>query len=256
MKITEITNSNSSPFGGKTIEVNGCSYIIGDYIKTGESYIIHRLINQASGLSQHVIKFVRDPIAEKNMWYLTEPPHVIAGILKTVLYFIRVEFEDSMALIQPAVNPHLPYFEDMFNDTDEIMNDAIKLYGHSKRRDEKIRYKKVLEINPMHTAAMYNLALNQLKMNNKEASLNLLGKALSIESNYLEYYEAFIKLAVSCGNLSEAINKIEAMKSIFPYFCELDELALKIYLGLEMEKKAKEYLKYSYLLLAERNQIV
>ena len=58
MEFLDLSNQTPVNYEGKNIEVNGCQYTIGPHVKTGSRYIIHRLINDESGLCQHVIKIV------------------------------------------------------------------------------------------------------------------------------------------------------------------------------------------------------
>lgn len=247
MEYIDLSNQTSENYEGKIIEVNGCQYAIGPHVKTGSSYIIHRLINDESGLSQHVIKIVCDPVQEKSSLYLKEPPHKLAELFQYVLYFIRLEYFGDIVYIQPAVGPYLPYYEDMIGYTDETMAYAERLSDELKLNEAALLYEQILQTNTSHTAALYNLASIQVKLGNHDAAFQLCMKAVSIEPNCIQYYIALIKQAEMCGYLPQAIEQFEKMKKNFPYNCELDHLGINLYLQFGKPEQAKEFLKNAFL---------
>jgi len=59
MEPIDLTRHDPEEWEGKTLVLNGCEYLIGQYLGAGADRIVHLLTNRRSGLTLHVLKVWR-----------------------------------------------------------------------------------------------------------------------------------------------------------------------------------------------------
>lgn len=250
MELLDLDQHDPEEYSGKSIIFNGCHYIIGDLVGMGAEKIVHKLTNKQSGLSLHLIKIYRSIDPKGKYGIIGDPYQTQAQLYNIVPWMIRLDgFGDWAVIVEKSLSTS-PLESN--NYIEKLTDRADSLAGDEKYEDSVTVYSEILKLNPWHAHALHNMGVAVCKIDDYQTGYTLLRKAIVIEPNYPKFYETIFMIAASCGYLYLALQYYESMKSIFPFECNLDEMAISLYLEAGHPEKAIKCLGNSFLLDSEK----
>ena len=252
MEFLRLDYHDPEEYEGKLIEYNNCLYVIGRHIATGLEKIVHVLINKESGLFLNVVKIARNPEQTKNAYYLSEPPEKLAIFFQICLYSTIVEAYGGVLEIQQALVSIQE--RDPVNNTGHLMKKANNLIAQSNFNEALSVCNEILDINPYHTIALSDSGEINAQMGNFDVALQYLLKAVAIEPNDINIYTLLIRCSDTAGYLLIALKYFKKMKTVFPYFCDLDELAIDLYVQVGQPENAESFLEKAYLIDKDKHE--
>jgi Tfp pilus assembly protein PilF len=203
-------------FEGKTILWNGVEYVIGAYVSSGFSVIVHRLVNRRSRLCHHVIKVWRDidqarEVDERKI----DRVLVLNDLTPMTLKFMTAGGAyDIQKYLGPYADP-----------TDEATNltcrgDTAAKAGNTA--EALALYDSALQMNPEHTEALCNRANTYYNMGDAGKALSSAFSFMAIEPHDEVFLNIFLRLALATGRLSaarryftETVRKIPVTKECY-----------------------------------------
>jgi tetratricopeptide (TPR) repeat protein len=254
MEPLDLTQQGPEEFEGKLLTYNNCDYVVGSYIATGGSKIVHQLLNQLSGLCLHVVKFWRN--AEEAATYSRNAlaTKLVANALgagELVPDLIEVQAHGGFFELEEYLGP----YEAETSRTHGIMQVADGLANRGRFAEAISTYEKVLQIDPSHTVALHNLANAQAQLKDITSAFRSEGRVLEIEPNWRQYQAAYIEYAAGCGRIRAAIDQFEATKAQFAFHNSDDTLGIELYLVSGNPRKARDLLKASLVDPDQRKEL-
>jgi tetratricopeptide (TPR) repeat protein len=126
--------------------------------------------------------------------------------------------------------------------TQEIFNLAQRQHQAGKLGDAQANYRAVLEANPGHAAAMHFLGLTELQMGRREAALELMGRAMKLESGRADFWCNYGLTLSASGRAEEAAAAYRRALELNPDYAEAhNNLGIALVALGEMEKAIEEY---------------
>ncbi len=196
----DLTTHDPDEYTGKRVIWNGVSYVVGPHVDSGLSKIVHKLINERSGLCLHVIKIWRNKEEAHNYESLIIRPTTEFGITPETHQLFA---HGGAFLIQKHLKPH----EDHNSYTGSLMANAEELIRKQQFSEAINLYNRILTQNPNHTEALTSKAHTLLRLKSgsslKPEELQAVFKAVSlayeVEPNYLSYFRNCMRVALECG---------------------------------------------------------
>lgn len=250
MEILDLTKHEPEEYEGKLVTCIDCNYMVGAYIGSGQARIVHKLINEKSGLCLHVIKIWRS-IEEAKDFVKNININEFAKSDKIAIIYITVFSHGGAFEIQQFVGP----YED-----GESFTGKTTIEAQNKLRNDSLSYAielydKVLKINEYHTVALNNKAHALQKLGKYYEAFDLIHKANDIEPNdQLNLYN-FITTGRQCGYLRLCRTKFEEFKSKFPLSLNVHKSGIYLYLDSGEPFKAKKLLTESKKDIKESDDI-
>ena len=210
---------------GKSVTINNYLYEIGERLDVGPKTIVHKLINQRSGLCLHVAKFYSPPAnaeAMVNKVIAAKTSENAPGLLPNAM---AVTAHAGAFLLQEYQGP----YEERAIDAIRLMSEADDCQKKGDHAGSLELYLQVLLLNPFHTAALNNIAYANAKLGDLEEAYGLMAKVMIIEGNHLPYHKSIVQYGVHAGHLRETLERFWIMKRLFPYESSCDGIAVHLY---------------------------
>lgn len=214
-----------SDLQGKSVAINNCLYEIGERLDVGPKAIVHKLINQRSGLCLHVAKFYSAPAIAGAMVrkvIAAKTRENAPGLLPNAM---AISAHDGVFLLQEYLGP----YEERAIDAIGLMSEADDRQRKGDHQGSLELYLQVLLLNPFHTAALNNIAYANARLGDTEEAYGLMAKVMRIEGNYLPYHTSLVQYGAQAGHLRETLERFRIMKRMFPYKSSCDGIAVYLY---------------------------
>ena len=228
-ELLDLTVHGVEDFEDKVVVVHGSEYHVDRYLGAGIARIVHLLRNPRSGLSLHVIKIERDPLAgHVDAAAATLEPLVREPRLSTII-------PDLLIVAIPGGRVEVQVYgggKDIADDPFGDHLDEAQLAVSTERWAEAAEvYRRVLVENSSHTFALNNLAFCKDRMGDVSAAIEYSGRAVTIEPIYRPYRLANASLLEKAGHRRAALDSMESVRTLWPYRHEHDGWVVDLYCG-------------------------
>ena len=250
LSLLDIENDDPEEYPGKQILIYDCLYEIGALLDVGMERLVYRVRNVESGLSLHVLKVQRAGLAGApavKLFYLGKYRSRELGLadLEGASEGRKDVFTDSMLVpsevglmeLQPDAYMAIGA-EPRDSATLPIVIEAGRMIEAGDMNGARGKFEEALEINPAHTIALYNLAIIQRDLGDKEAAFRFAIQACSIEPNLADYLRAVVNMAVGAEYFGVAVRFYKALQRKFPYENRVSVDAMIAYLGIGLPDMA------------------
>jgi tetratricopeptide (TPR) repeat protein len=213
---------------GTSVTINNCLYEIGERLDAGPKTIVHKLINQRSGLCLHVAKFYPSAaLAEEmiNKEIAAKAIEHVPGNGGLVPNVMSVTAHEGVFLLQDYLGP----YEERAIDAIRLMSEADERQKNGDHQGSLELYLQVLQLNPFHTAALNNIAYAYAKLGDPGEAYGLMARVMRIEGNHLAYQKSIVQYGAHAGHLRETLERFRIMKRLFPYESSCDGIAVYLY---------------------------
>jgi tetratricopeptide (TPR) repeat protein len=244
----DLVNHDPEEFEGKLISWHDVDYVIGAYVGSGASKIVHELINSKSGLRFYLIKIWRN-IEEAHTFVAKNLPLRKFAYLHLAPPTYQVFANGGAFEIQGYLGP----YQDEDAPTTMLMKSADEAIDKGELEQAGAFLRQALEVNPFHTGALINFAHVLSETGQPESAVQTILKALRIDPNVALHYRALFQYAGSLGYIRACRDQFEVMKSRL-FLEKADyEWGIDIYLTSGAPAKAQALLAERQSLESEKN---
>lgn len=240
-------------FSGKVVTVEGRNYLIGDCIRQGDQGHAHRLVNQLSGLCQHVIQirpeYMQAP--ETALSCSRTKAKVTADLRAQLLRDGQSETFAPVITVREANGGSFEMHEVLWGAVEVAGTPAPGMFGMSEagtlssRGDHAgaaARLEQVLREHPHHTVALDHLAACHLLLGDHEKASAVRRRAVEIEPNHVHYRGVMVADAINAPRRFAAGALFDELRARYPHVRDFDWYGVHAYLRVGNPGKAREVL--------------
>lgn len=235
----DVTRHRPEEFLGKAVEINGVSYTLLSLIKDGSKSYVYVAKNRRSGLCRFVIKIFKYPreseegrLAAGQRAYL---PFVIAFTGVRTVHSEVHEFGGALLRLEPYIGS-VDEPEECWRE----MGSAAEVFKTGDVDAAVRAFEAVLELNPFHTGAMYNIACCHRSRGFPQMGYPLLMRAIEIDCNDRAHYQLMAHCLAQVGNAQGAVAILKKTLDRWALDYESWQLRLEIALAFDLTAIVEE----------------
>lgn len=256
MQALDLLRHTPDQFLGKMVTINDRNYRLGALFRDSDQGYSHFLVNEVSGLCLHILQIRKE--------YMSSPEHAKQASESKAK--ATAAFRSQMKQEANPVEIPLITVIEANGGNFELHEIALGDFGSAEQKPEDatfIRVGELLKVNdftsakteldnllaelPNHTVALNNLASCHSSLNNLPAALEVLGKAIAIEPNYMLYQANRAMVAMNCNRHREALSYFRQLKAGYPQLEDYDYYGIHLYLRCGATEEASELLRTATL---------
>ncbi|GAB1511930.1 tetratricopeptide repeat protein [Actinophytocola sp. KF-1] len=250
----DLAEHDPEEYAGKTVDIHGREYLVTKIVAVGMEKVVCTVRNTRSGLTMHMLKIHREPATAfgKVRWdhtgrlqtrELADEPTArqdwVGGFMMPDEMLVPGLFTapdvPAVVTLQTAIG--VP-FEPGDSPTAEMADKAAELHGAGDVEGSARLYLDVLDVNPDHTVALFNLS--GILSGDPEVAAGFAARCFDVEPNLLAYVVNAGIAGLAAGNHGHVLVAHDVAAEKFPYDQQLKPAAVRAALALGYVERAYE----------------